>query len=133
MTQEVHDNRAQAAPEMAAWIPIVAVSYGTVSTAAVVFLGAGFTSVDHIVHVAGQIIPDAAMGHVTGMAVLMVILTVANLPLARDHSGAFKTSREVATRAGVMLLIGLLLAFPPAQWLTFGRPSPTSAYASDGN
>ena len=107
-----------------AWLPVVAACYGIAATAAVQFLGAGFHSIDHLQRALGGF-TGTAMARDAGMFVVLVIVTGLAVPLARRRLERASSGSDIARHLIWCLACAAVAAFPPVQWLTFGRPDPS--------
>lgn len=113
-----------------AWVPVLAGAFGMLGAAIASFLSAGFTSIAEAVSALGSIAPaDDRLGPTAGLALVLVLCTIGAIPVARKQIQTDAT-RIPAMAAGVAG-VALVLAFPPAQWLTFGRPDPASLHHHD--
>ncbi len=115
--------------ELAAWSSITAAVYALAAGGALLFLSAGFESVASFVRAVGSFAPaQERLAPFVGLAVVIAVMTLVARPLAQPRVAAAPDLGALTRHLLAVLVIGLLLAFPPLQWLTFGRPDPAAAH-----
>ena len=105
------------------WHRITSVAYGALTASAIMFVSAGFDSIHAAVHALGphSIAPLPALLLLTGLG------TVVSFRLLEPNIGQASTENELKHRVWWLLVIAVLLLFPPTQWLTFGHRSKAIA------
>lgn len=116
------------APAADAWMPILATCYAIAITAGFMFVASGFASVTMLRDRLGAPFPGAErLAPFWALAVIAVLGLLAGVVLARRRV-RHEAEGDLVRAAAVLLCAAVVLAFPPMQWLTFGRPDPSTVH-----